>query len=297
MKLIEKIKKPSLSLPSLPFLSKSSLSVYLTPHFVRILELDKDGVPTFEPVEFEWHDKREEEKLNILREFVEKLGLKGKKAHTCITAKNGILKVHKFPATLSRKDLQEAIDTFIRIEKENIKEESIYDYYVWESEDKRFKIIALVIVRRVFYEELRKFIESAGLKLGIVDYEVSTIVNGGLLFNLREPFAILYVDHHESLFVYYTGQSIVYNISNFSLREYLQTKDDFLLEEFFIEIKNLLLVNEVNALYLAGKVIEHEELFEKLMTNLPILSPLEPPHLRASFFIPYTLSMRGLKGV
>lgn len=298
MKLFGKLKpkKLNISLPSFSLSPKTSLSLHITPDFLRILEVDKEGVPTFEPIEINLFGKKEEEKLEMLKDNVLKLGLKGRVAHTCITAKNGILKVHKFPATLSKKDLQEAIETFIRVEKENIKEDSIYDYYIWDSQDKKFKIITLVIVRKLFFDNLKKLIEGAGLKLGIVDYEVSTIVNGGFLFNLRKPFAILYVDLHESVFVYYTGQSIVYNLSNFSLKEYLETKEDLLLKEFFEEVNNLLLVNEVNALYLAGKAIEYDELLEKLLSNLPILSPLEPSHMTASFFVSYALCIRGIEG-
>jgi len=298
MKLLEKLKprKLNISFPGFSLFPKTSLSLYITVDFLRILEVDREGIPTFEPIEINWSDKKEEEKLEILKDNVLKLGLKGKVAHTCITAKNGILKVHKLNTSLSKKDLMEAIETFIRVEKESIKEESIYDYYIGDSQDKKFKIIILAIIRKLFFDNLKKLIEGSGLKLGIVDYEVSTIVNGGLLFNLRKPFAILYVDLHESVFVYYTGQSIVYNLSNFSLKEYLETREDWLLEEFFIEVKNLLLVNEVNALYLAGKAIEYDELLEKLLSNLPILSPLEPPHMTASFFIPYALCMRGIEG-
>jgi len=297
MNVLEKLRKKKIRI-SLPFSfsPKTSLSIYLTPYFVRILEVDKDGLPTFEPVEINWYGKSEEEKINILKEKVKELKLEGKKAHTCITARNGILKLNKYPVLLSKKDLEAAIETYVNAEKENLKEESVYDYYVWETEDKKYKILAFVIARKSVYDNLKNIVQKAGLELGIVDYEVITIINGGLLFNLKIPFAILYMDLHESVFVYYTEHSVTYTILNFSLNEYLESKDETLLEDLFVEVKNQLLMNEVNTLYLAGKAIEHDDVLEKVLTNLPVLGPIEPEYVPASFYIPYILAIRGLEG-
>jgi len=295
MKLLEKLKVGKGAGLSFTRPGKTSLSVYVTPELLRLLELNSSKKPTFTPVEEVWQDRSEEEKLQILRRHVYEKGLKGKKAHTCITARSGILKIQRFPVSLPKKDLKEAIETFVEVEKANIKEESVHDYFMWEDEEGRFRIVALVIVRKSTFDKLKELIEGAGLELGIVDYEITTIVNGGLYFNLRKPFAVLYVDYHESVLVYYTGQSIVYNLLNFTLKDYLQTKDDFYLEDLLVEVRNILTVNEINAIHLAGKVIEHESVLEILMTNLPILSLLEPENLRPSFFIPYTLCLRGLE--
>lgn len=296
MKLLEKIKNLRVPEISLGRGAKTSLSIYITPELLRILELNVSKRPVFQPIEHIWEGKTEEEKVAILKKYVQQYKLKGKKAHTCITAKNGILKIQKYPANLSKADLEEAIKTFIQVERENLREESIADYYMWDSDDGNYRIVALVIVRKLVYEKLKEMIEKAGLELGIVDFEVTAIVNGGLEFNLRKPFAILYVDYHESVFVYYTGTSIVYNILSFSMKDYLETQDNLLLEDFLIEVRNILTVNEVTAMYLAGKVIENNELLDVLMTNLPILSLLEPENLKASFFIPYILSIRGIEG-
>ncbi len=296
MKLLEKIKNLRVPEITLGRGAKTSLSVYITPELLRILELNSAKRPVFQPIEYIWEGKTEEEKIAILKRYVQQYKLKGKKAHTCITAKNGILKIQKYPANLAKADLEEAIKTFIQVEKENLREESIADYYMWDSDDGNYRIVALVIVRKLVYEKLKEMIEKAGLELGIVDFEVTAIVNGGLEFNLRKPFAILYVDYHESIFVYYTGTSIVYNILSFSMKDYLETKDNLLLEDFLIEVRNILTVNEVTAMYLAGKVIENNELLDVLMTNLPILSLLEPENLKASFFVPYILSIRGIEG-
>ena len=296
MKLLEKFKNIKLPEISLGRGVKTALSVYITPEVLRILELNSERRPVFQPVEHIWEGKRDEEKLAILKEYIQRYNLKGKTAHTCITAKNGILKIQKYPTSLPKKDLDEAIRTFIQVEKENLREDSIADYFLWESDDGNYRIVALVIVRKLVYEKLKEIIEKSGLKLGIVDFEVTAIVNGGLEFNLKKPFAILYVDYHESVFVYYTGTSIVYNILSFSMKDYMENKDELMLQDFLIEVRNILTVNEVTAIYLAGKVIEDSDLLDILMTNLPILSLLEPENLKASFFIPYTLCVRGIEG-
>ncbi len=296
MKLLEKIRSVKLPQFSLGRGSKTSLSFYITPELLRILEIDQEKKPVFQPVEHIWEGKSDEEKLKILRRYINRYNLKGKKVHTCITAKNGILKIQKYPASLPRADLEEAIKTFIQIEKENLREESVADYYMWNSDDGNYRIVAFVIVRKLVYEKLKELIEKAGLELGIVDFEITAIVNGGLEFNLKKPFAVLYIDYHESVFVYYTGTSIVYNILGFSMKDYLENKDELLLQDFLIEVRNILTVNEVTAMYLAGKVIENNELLDVLMTNLPILSLLEPEGMKASFFVPYILCVRGLEG-
>ena len=299
MKLLEKLKLKNINLDFPNILgrgAKRSLSIYISPEILRILEIDTEKKPTFSPVEYVWEKKTDEEKLTILKRYVEQYNLKGRKANTCITAKNGILKIQKYPINLPKKDLDEAIKTFIQVEKENLREDSVADYYIWNSDDGNYKIVALVIVRKLVYEKLKEMIEKAGLELGIVDFEITAIVNGGLEFNLRKPFAILYVDYHESVFVYFTGTSIVYNILGFSIKDYLENKDKLMLEDFLIEVRNILTVNEVTAMYLAGKVIENNELLDVLMTNLPILSLLEPENLKASFFIPYILCVRGMEG-
>ncbi len=296
MRLLEGFKNTKLFEFSLGRGVRTALSVYITPELLRILELNSEKRPVFRPVEHIWEGKTDEEKLAILKKYVQQYKLKGKAAHTCITAKNGILKIQKYPANLPKKDLDEAIRTFVQVEKENLREDSIADYYIWESEDGNYRIVAFVIVRKLVYEKLREIIENSGLNLGIVDFEVTAIVNGGLEFNLKKPFAILYVDYHESIFVYYTGTSVVYNILSFSMKDYLETKDEIILQDFLIEVRNILTVNEVTAIYLTGKVIEDNDLLDILMTNLPILSLLEPENLNASFFIPYTLCVRGIEG-
>ena len=297
MKLLEKIRNINISLPKVPIGrgGKTALSVYLTPELLRILEINSDGKPTFQPVEYIWEGKNEEEKLAILKRYVEQYNLKGKIAHTCITAKNGILKLQRYPANLPKKDLQEAIRAFVQVEKENLKEESVADYFVWNSEDGNYRIVALAIVRKAVYDKLREIVEKAGLKLGIVDFEVTAIVNGGLELNLRKPFTILYIDYHESVLVHYMGTSVAYNVLYFTMKDYLETRDELILQDLIIEVRNILTVNEITAIYLAGKAIEDKDLLDALMTNLPIMSFLEPENLKASFFIPYTLCLRGLE--
>ena len=295
IEVLERLKK--ISVPSiLGGGVKTSLSVYISNEVLRILELNKERKPTFKPIEEIWEGKSQEEKKSILKKYVELLNLKGRQVNTCILAKHGILKTQRFPGILSKKNLEEAVKTFIEVEKRNIKEESIYDYYVIETPDKKYKIVVLVIVRKSAYDFIEKTFEEVGLKPKIVDYEITALINGGLIFGLHPPFSILYVDYHESIFVYYTGSNITYNILNFTLKDYLENKDETLLDEFALEVRNLLTVNEVNAIYLAGKIIEENTVLDYVMTNLPVLNLLEPEGLKASFFIPYILSVRGLEG-
>jgi len=276
--------------------TKTGVSVYLTDKVLRVLELDREKKPTFEPVEVFWEHEGEEERKKILSSIVESNGLKGKDVVSCITVDEGILKFQKFPIAMSKKDLMEAIDWYIKSETQQIKEETIYDYYFLEKEpDDKYIRVVVTIARKSSVERLKDLLRNAGLNPKVIDYEIVAIINYGLYNKLPPPFSILYVDYHESVLTYYAKNAISYNKIDFNYKYFKDTKDAALLDTFLIEVRNLLVINEISNIYLAGSVISDESTLENIMMNLPVLGILDLEEVPPAFFIPYILSLRGLE--
>ncbi len=274
----------------------TGLSVYITDKFVRILELGKNKKPTFEPLEIFWEQDGEENRKKILSRVVENNGLKGKEVVTCIGANEGILKFQKFPVAMSKKDLMEAIDWFIKSETQQIKEETVYDYFFLEREpDDKYVKVVITIARKSSVDRLRDTLRGAGLQPKIIDYEIVDIINYGLYNKLPPPFAILYMDYYESIIAYYSKNAITYNKIDFNYKHYKDVKDPSMLDHFLIEVRNQLVINEISNVYLAGPVIGDEATLENIMMNLPVLGILDLEDIPPGFFIPYILSIRGLE--
>ena len=302
MKLALKLPKIDIKLGGLglgKFLKKrgTGLSVYATDKFLRVLELSEDKKPLFEPVEEFWEGKSQEEKVKILQRIVASNGLQGKEVVSCIGVDEGILKFQRFPASMPKKDLMEAIIWYINNETQQIKEETVYDYYFLEGEEgDRYVRVVVTIAKKKSVEELRDFLLAAGLKPKVIEYEIVSVINYGLINNLPPPFSILYVDYHESLLVQYSRNSIFYDKIDFNYKAFKKSRDMAMLDGFLIEVRNQLVINEISNIYLAGAVIADEITLENMMVNLPVLGILDLEYVPSSFFIPYTLSVEGLEG-
>jgi len=276
--------------------TKTGLSVYLTNRVFRILELDSNLKPVFEPVEIVFKHETEEEKARIISGIIDRHKLKGKEVISCLTVDEGILKFQKFPIAMSKKDLMEALDWYIKSETQQIKEETVYDYYFLEKEpDDKYIRVVVTIARKNSVERLKQTLKSFGLHPKIIDYEIVAIINYGIVQNLPPPFAILHIDYNGGLLTYYSKTAISYNKIDFDYLNYKETGDMALLDTFLIEVRNQLVINEISNVYLAGSVISDEPTLESIMTNLPVLGILDLENVPPSFFIPYVLSMRGLE--
>ncbi len=289
----------AVQLPSLGRLlrrTRTSPAIYVTDKLVRILELDAEGKPTFEPVEVLWEHEGEESRRKMLSTLVDTNRLRGKEVSTCITVDDGILKFQKFPIAMSKKDLMEAIDWYIKSETQQIKEETVYDHYFLEKEpdDKYIKVV-ITIARKSSVEKLTSLLKSVGLQPKIIDYEIVVIINYGLHSKLPPPFAILYVDYYEGILTYYGKNTVSYNKIDFNYKYYKDVNDPTLLDTFLIEVRNLLVINEISNIYLAGPVISDELTLENIMMNLPVLGILDLEDVPPGFFLPYTLALRGME--
>jgi type IV pilus assembly protein PilM len=89
---------------------------------------------------------------------------------------------------------------------------------------------------------------------------------------------------------------VAYFVTPWDYTEYLKTRDEPSLENFFAEIRNILIINDLTNIYIAGPILSEEELLTRVLENLPILGLLDIENLKPNFFIPYTLSLRGMEG-
>lgn len=270
-----------------------SLAVQFTNRVLRVLELGKDRKPTFEPVEVSIDGV---DKLEALRRIVSEYGLSGKSAISCLSVDEALMKFYKYPASMSSADLQSAIDWSIKRELSAIKEETLHDYYILEkkSEDKHVGVV-LVLSRKETVDNLRKTLESAGLKLAILDFEITATVNYGLYFRLPVPFSILYIDYNYSTLTTYSPTNVSYSVFHWSYGDFLKSYDEESIEGFFSEVRNIIVLNDLSSVYIAGPILGEEELLANVMENLPVLGLLDLEGVKPNFFLPYILSIRGVK--
>jgi len=275
--------------------AKNHLALQVGKSFIRLLELGEDGKPVFQPQEIIFEDGDENKKLSALKKVVAEYGLNGHKVIASLPATDGILKLYKYPSKISQKDLNSAIDWVIKRETSQIKEETVYDYFILRGEDAIS--VALVLARAESLNRLTNLISSAGLKPEIIDYEVLAVVNYGIYHKLALPFSILYIDYDYSILLTYSPSNISYSVIHwdylgYSKKERSSSTSEELLESFLAEVRNLIVINDIFNVYIAGVALNNESFLEYILENLPILGLLDAGELPPNFFIPYTLSLR-----
>ncbi|MDW8097485.1 MAG: pilus assembly protein PilM [Aquificaceae bacterium] len=268
--------------------------MYYSDKAIRILELNKEKKPTLQPIEVMLEGKNRKE---ALKDIVINNGLAGKKVCACVSVNDGLLKFYKYPVSMTKKDLQSAIEWSIKRELSAMKEETYYDYYVINPrpEDKQRGVV-IVLSRKETVETLKNTLEEVGLRLQVLDYEVVSIINYGIYHSLPVPFTILYVDYNYSILTTYSPINISYYVTHWSFLEFLSTKDEESAEAFLTEIRNIVVLNDLSNMYVAGPILAQEEVLMRVMENLPVMGLLDLEDLPPQFFIPYTLSIRGMAG-
>jgi len=297
MKLLERIR--TLGFP--PFKVKGAenyLVLQVGKSFIRLLGLGEDEKPIFQPQEIIFEDGDENKKLSALKKIVVEHGLQGRRVIASLPATDGILKLYKYPSKISPKDLNSAIEWRIKSELTQIKEEATYDYFILQGEDSLS--VALVLARAESVNRLTNLISSAGLKPEIIDYEVLAIVNYGIYHKFALPFSILYTDYDYSILLTYSPSNISYSVINWDYLECIKKAESHstseeLLENFIAEVRNLIVINDIFNVYIAGVILSNQSFLDYMLENLPILGLLDAGELPSNFFVPYILSLRERK--
>jgi hypothetical protein len=294
MKVLDRIR--TLKFPSFKVKrAKNYLALQVGKSFIRLLELGEDGKPIFQPQEIIFEDGDESKKLSALKKIVAEYGLQGHKVIAALPATDGILKLYKYPSKISQKDLNSAIEWIIKRELTQIKEEATYDYFILHGEGALS--VALVLARAESVNRLTNLISSAGLKPEIIDYEVLAIVNYGIYHKLALPFSILYTDYDYSILLTYNSSNISYSVINWDYLRYVKKAESHstseeLLENFIAEVRNLIVINDIFSVYIAGVILSNQSFLDYMLENLPILGLLDAGELPPNFFVPYILSLR-----
>lgn len=191
--------------------------------------------------------------------------------------------------------MDSAIEWIIKRELTQIKEEATYDYFILHGEDALS--VALVLARAESVNRLANLISSAGLKPEIIDYEVLAIVNYGIYHKLALPFSILYIDYDYSILLTYNSSNISYSVIHWDYLEYIKKAESHstseeLLENFVAEVRNLIVINDIFNVYIAGVILGNQSFLDYMLENLPILGLLDAGELPPNFFVPYILSLR-----
>jgi type IV pilus assembly protein PilM len=295
MKLLERIR--TLSFPSFKVKgAKNYLALQVGKSFIRLLELGEDGKPIFQPQEIIFEDGDENKKLSALKKIVAEYRLQGHRVIASLPATDGILKLYKYPSKIGQKDLNSAIEWRIKSELTQIKEEATYDYFILHGEDSLS--VALVLARAESVNRITNLISSAGLKPEIIDYEVLAIANYGIYHKLASPFSILYMDYDYSILLTYSPSNISYSVINWDYLGYIKKAESHSaseepLENFIAEVRNLIVINDIFNVYIAGVGLGNESFTEYILENLPISGLLDAGELPPNFFVPYILSLRG----
>jgi len=294
MKLLERIR--TLKFPSFKVKrAKNYLALQVGKSFIRLLELGGDGKPIFQPREIIFENGDGNKKLTALKKIVAEYGLQGHRVIASLPATDGILKLYKYPSKISQKDLNSAIEWRIKSELTQIKEEATYDYFILHGKDALN--LALVLARAESVNRLANLISSAGLKPEIIDYEVLAIVNYGIYHKLASPFSTLYIDYDYSILLTYNSSNISYSVINWDYLGYIKKAESHstseeLLENFIAEVRNLIVINDIFNVYVAGVALSNESFLDYILENLPILGLLDAGELPPNFFVPYILSLR-----
>jgi len=294
MKLLDRIR--NLKFPSFKVKrAKNYLALQVGKSFIRLLELGGDGKPIFQPREIIFENGDGNKKLTALKKIVAEYGLQGHRVIASLPATDGILKLYKYPSKISQKDLNSAIEWRIKSELTQIKEEATYDYFILHGKDALN--LALVLARAESVNRLANLISSAGLKPEIIDYEVLAIVNYGIYHKLASPFSTLYIDYDYSILLTYNSSNISYSVINWDYLGYIKKAESHstseeLLENFIAEVRNLIVINDIFNVYVAGVALSNESFLDYILENLPILGLLDAGELPPNFFVPYILSLR-----
>jgi len=275
--------------------AKNYLALQVGKSFIRLLELGGDGKPIFQPREIIFENGDGNKKLTALKKIVAEYGLQGHRVIASLPATDGILKLYKYPSKISQKDLNSAIEWRIKSELTQIKEEATYDYFILHGKDALN--LALVLARAESVNRLANLISSAGLKPEIIDYEVLAIVNYGIYHKLASPFSTLYIDYDYSILLTYNSSNISYSVINWDYLGYIKKAESHstseeLLENFIAEVRNLIVINDIFNVYVAGVALSNESFLDYILENLPILGLLDAGELPPNFFVPYILSLR-----
>lgn len=271
--------------------------------FYRGVAFDNELQLLIKPIEKKYSEELLIER--ILKEFGEELDKIGKKYHlnwdnfsfgTYVPTRYGFTKIYTFPKTLSGDELIQAIELYIQEDiSENFsgkEEDVVYTYDFLKSEkDEPHRVLAVVISSDVV-SKFQSWAQSLGLKLDLISYEPICLINFGLSRNLPQPFTIIYTDLNKVLIVSFQKDKILYEEFSYILSP--ENLGEEMLNLIIWDIRNYIVLNDLDNIYLAGLIVEHKQLLENFLEKLPIIGVLSLDRLPERYTLLHTLGERML---
>ena len=117
------------------------------------------------------------------------------------------------------------------------------------------------------------------------------------MYKLALPFSILYTDYDYSILLTYSPSNISYSVIHWDYLKYIRKAESHPtfeepLENFITEVRNLIVINDIFNVHIAGVILSNQSLLDYMLENLPILGLLDVGELPPNFFVPYILSLR-----
>jgi len=271
--------------------------------FYRGMGVNKNFDPIVKPFEKKFGEELLIER--VLKEFGDELERLQKEKHldlsefsfgTYVPTRYGFTKIYTFPKRLSGDDLIQAIELYIQEDiGENFsgnEEDVIYTYDFLKSEkDEPHRVLAVVISKDVI-KKYQNWAESLGINLDIISYEPICLVNFGLAKNLPQPFTIIYTDINKILILSFQKEKILYEELSYILSP--ENMGEEMLNLIIWDIRNYILLNDLDNIYLAGLLAEYKPLLENFLEKLPIIGVLSIDKFPARYSLLYTLGERLL---
>ena len=271
--------------------------------FYRGVAFDNELQVVIKPIEKKYTEELLIER--ILKEFGEELDKLRKKYHlnwenfsfgTYVPTRYGFTKIYTFPKNLSGDELIQAIELYIQEDiSENFSEKEenvIYTYDFLKSEkDEPHRVLAVVISSDIV-SKFQSWADSLDLKLELISYEPICLVNFGLSRNLSQPFTIIYTDINKVLIVSFQKDKILYEEFSYILSP--ENLGEEMLNLIIWDIRNYIVLNDLDNIYLAGLIVEHKQLLENFLEKLPIIGVLSLDRLPERYTLLHTLGERML---
>jgi len=218
------------------------------------------------------------------------------KIGTYIPTKYGLLRTYTFPRTIKKSELLQSVELYIEQDiAENFPNtEVLYAYDILESEPDAPYRVLVVIVETEIVRKVENLFAEFNLSLDLISFEPICVINLGLLKNLPQPFAILYTDVNKILIVYYRKDTVLYESFSFLFTGEEIPED--VLNLVLWDIRNYIVLNDINNIFLAGIVTEYEPLMDFFLERLPIFGIITIDKFPERYALTYTLGERLLNG-
>ncbi len=271
--------------------------------FYRGLALNQNLTPLFNPIEKKYNEELLIEK--VLKEFGSELENLREKYNldfeeflfgTYIPTRYGFTKIYKFPKVLTGDELIQAIELYIQEDiAENFagkESDMMYTYDFLKSEGEDAHKVLVVVISGEIVRKYQTWAETLNINLDVISYEPICLINFGLAKNLVQPFTIIYTDINKILIVSFQKEKILYEEFSYILSP--ETFDEELLNLIIWDIRNYIVLNDLDNIYIAGLVVEHKAILEQFLEKLPIIGILSLNSLPERFALLYTLGERLL---